>query len=92
MVKPNSVELIPDLDNCIETVSKREYREAVQQLLQKGTVDELGERIEILRMFLESTDFRQLRAESEKHLTQGQNVKFILQLDEGQVKHQMIVE
>ena len=91
-MKTNPVELVPDLDNCIETVAKRKYREAMQQYLQKGENGELGERIETLRMFLESADFRRLRGESEKHLTQGEKVKFTLHLEEGQVKYEMIVE
>jgi len=86
------VELTPNLSNCIETVAKREYRKAMQQYLQEGENGELGERIETLRMFLESADFRRLRGESEKHLIQGDIVKFTLHLDEGQIKYEMIVE
>lgn len=91
-MKTNPVELVPDLDNCIETVAKREYREAMQQYLQTGENRELGAKIETLRMFLESADFPRLRGESETHLTQGEKVKLTLQLDEGQIRYEMIVE
>ena len=56
------IELVPDLSNCIETVAKREYSEIVRQLLAivEGN-KELYERAELLRSFLETTDFKRLR-------------------------------
>ena len=52
----------------------------------------LGERIELLRLFLESADFRELRRESEKHPIEGRTVRFVLYLEEGVPRHQMIVD
>ncbi len=52
------IEMKPDLSNCIETLSKQEYERAFSLLLKKGPVDEeLGRRLESLRLFPESTDF-----------------------------------
>ncbi len=86
------IELIPDLSSCIETVAKREYEKVNKALLTSPTWDEeLGQRAETLRLFLENMDFRKLRSESEKHLLNGKNVKFVIFLENGQLRHEMQV-
>ena len=86
------VELVPDLAHCIETVAKREYNETVRQLLAAGEgQEELRERIELLRVFLERMDFKKLRRESEKHLVQGRTVRFVVYLADGVPKYDMMV-
>ena len=58
----DQIELVPDLSHCIETVARREYENLARNYLQSGKGDsELGEKIELLRSFLESADFRKLR-------------------------------
>ena len=39
---------------------------------------ELEERIQLLKAFLESADFKKLRSQSEKYLLEGRSVKFII--------------
>jgi hypothetical protein len=86
------IELIPDLSSCIETVAKREYEKVNKMLLTAAKWDEeLGQKAETLRLFLESMDFRKLRSESEKHLLNGKNVKFVIFLENGQLRHEMQV-
>jgi len=86
------IELIPDLSSCIETIARREYAKASKTLLSAAKSDEeLEQRAEILRLFLESADFRKLRAGSEKHLLNGKNVKFVVFLDNGQLRYKMQV-
>jgi len=86
------VELVPDLSHCIETVTKREYDETMRQLLAAGEgQEELRERIELLRIFLERMDFKKLRRESEKHLVQGRTVRFVVYLEDGVPKYDMMV-
>lgn len=81
------VELVPDLSHCIETVAKNEYRAAMAKLLAAGETDEdLQQRLELLRLFLETADFRTLRRESEKYLIEGCSVRFVVYLQEGSVK------
>ena len=81
------VELVPELSHCIETVAKNEYRETMAKLLAAGESDEnLQQKLELLRIFLEAADFRRLRRESEKHLTEGSRVKFVVYLQEGNLK------
>ncbi len=74
------VELIPDLSHCIETVTRREHAETTKQLLGEGKEQEqLKEKIQLLEAFRETADFRALRRESEKHLIEGRQVKFVVQ-------------
>ena len=66
------IKLQPSLSSCIETLSKKEYERTLNLLLEKGPVnEELGERLEVLRLFLESTDFGHLRSQYEAYLTEG---------------------
>jgi hypothetical protein len=86
------IELVPDLSHCIETEAKREYREATAKLLAVPKENnELEQRIELLRTFLETMDFRKLRQESEKYLVEGRIVKFIFYLENGAPEYEMIV-
>ena len=85
------VELIPDLTYCIETVAKREHTAVLKQLLKPGQGNkELEEKLEIIRLFLETSNFKKLRAESEKRLMEGKKVKFVVYRDKG-VKYQLQV-
>jgi hypothetical protein len=84
------LELVPDLNHCIETVAKKEYNETVNRLLSsEDTSDELKNKAEILRLFLETADFKKLRAESEPRLLQGDQVSFIVYLQDGVLKYEM---
>ena len=73
----------------METQAKRQYNQILSELLKKGEEGELAEKLEILRLFLESTDFSKLRSESEKHLLEGRRVKFILHLEKEKPKYEM---
>jgi hypothetical protein len=87
------IELKPNLSHCIETVSKKEYERTLNLLLKRGNVDEkLGERLEILRLFLESADFGHLRGQYEGYLTEGRKVTFLIYPEEEKVSYKLIVE
>lgn len=86
------LELTPDLTHCIETVAKREYAAVLRQLLTPGKGnEELEEKGEVLRLFLESADFKQLRSESERRLAEGKKVLFAVYLEKGVLKYEMRV-
>ena len=86
------IELIPDLSSCIETVARREHERAAQELLStEAPCEELMDRAETLRLFLETADLRGLRAESEKHLLEGRKVTFVVSLRDGIVQYCMQV-
>jgi hypothetical protein len=85
------VELIPDLGQCIETVAKREHATVLKQLLGLREGNRvLEEKLEILRFFLDTANFKKLRAESEKRLMEGKKVKFVIYRDKD-VKCEMQV-
>jgi hypothetical protein len=85
------IELVPDLSHCIETVARKEHENLVKSYLQSGKGDsELRRKIELLRSFLESADFRELRKQSEGYLLKGQKIKFILHRERGKAKYRML--
>ena len=87
------IELTPTLDLCIEGTARREYLKSVAEYMQQAKKSrKLEDKIELLRVFLETMDFRKLRAESEQHLTEGKKVRFILTLKKGKPKYEMKVE
>jgi len=87
------IELVPTLDLCIEGTARQEYLKSADEYMQSGKKDKkLEEKIELLRMFLETADFRKLRAESEKHLIEGKKVRFILTLEKGKPGYEIKYE
>jgi hypothetical protein len=87
------IELVPTLDLCIEGTARQEYKKSADEYMRKGKKDrKLEEKIELLRTFLETADFRKLRAESEKHLIEGKKVRFILTSGKGKPKCEMKIE
>jgi hypothetical protein len=84
------IELFPDLSSCIETTAKNEFKETLQRIFsQTGDNEELLEKAETLSLFLQTADFKKLRAESEALLIQGLKVKFIVYLQDGILNFRM---
>ena len=84
------IELIPTLTCCIETVARREHAAVLKQILAPGQRNkEPEEKLEILRLFLETADFKKLRSESERKLMEGKRVRFTVYLEEGIPKYEM---
>ena len=85
--------LTPTVSHCIETVAKREYWKNVNNYLKKRKEDErLEEKIELLRSFLETANFGNLRRKSEEHILHGKQVTFILTIKNKKLHYDMIVE
>jgi hypothetical protein len=86
-------EFVPDIDHCIETLTRREYSRIVGQLLSSGKgkrkFSENTQKAELPRNFLETADFKKLRAESERHLVEGRYVKFVVYAEGGVPKYEM---
>ncbi len=73
------IEFEPTLEHCIQTLSKQAYERIMRQILESGEEDEiLGERLQMLKDFLESADFNRLRSEYEPYLVEGKKVVFKL--------------
>jgi hypothetical protein len=86
------VELSPSLSHCIETTAKEEFRNSVNQYMENGREDKnLEEKIELLKAFLESMDFKRLRSRSERYLVEGKGVKFMICWKEGKPSYEMLV-
>ena len=87
------IKLGPTLKSCIETTAKREYWKHVHQYLKMRVEDKgLEESIELLRGFLETANFAELRSQSEKHLIDGKRVTFNLSTRQGKLTYEMIIE
>ena len=88
----NGIELFPSLSHCIETTARDEFWNSVNQYMKGGQKDKkLEERIELLKSFLESMDFKKLRSQSERHLIEGKQVKFVISWKEGKPSYEMMV-
>ena len=86
------IELFPSLSHCIETTAREEYWDSVNKYMESGQESkELEQRIELLKTFLESMDFKKLRRESEKHLIEGKTVKFIIYWEQNKPHYEMII-
>jgi N-glycosylase/DNA lyase len=87
-----SIELFPSLSYCIETAAGEEFWNSVNQYMESGQKDKkLEERIEFLKAFLESADFKKLRSQSERYLIQGKQVRFVICWEKGKLCYEMIV-
>jgi hypothetical protein len=86
------VELFPSLSHCIETTAREEFWNSVNQYMESGQKDKkLEDRIELLKAFLESADFRKLRSQSERYLVEEKKVKFVICWKEGKPNYEMMV-
>ena len=88
----DSIELSPSLSHCIETTAREEFWNSVNSYMESGQKDdELEEKIDLLKAFLESMDFKKLRSESEEHLIAGKTVKFIIRWQEDKPNYEMVL-
>jgi hypothetical protein len=86
------IELCPSLSHCIETTAREEFWDSVNQYMEGGQENKkLEGKIELLKAFLESMDFKKLRSQSEKHLVEGKKVKFVICWKEGKPSYEMVV-
>jgi len=51
----------------------------------------LEEKIELLKAFLESMDFKKLRSQSERYLVEGKQVKFVICRKKDKINYEMVV-
>ena len=78
------IELVPDLEHCIETVTKKRHAALTGILLKsKKEEPETEEQLLTLELFLQEADFPKLRSESERYLAAGKSVRFLVYLDKG---------
>ena len=85
------IEFFPTLGHCIETTAKQEFWRSVNEYMENPGDKELEERIELLKVFVESMDFRRLRRESEKYLIEGKEVRFTIRWKGNKLQYEMTV-
>jgi len=83
MGQQTRIELVPNLEHCVQTRAKQEYAATMSRIMSGDDSPGLEPRLELLKAFLEEADFGRLRRESEEHLTQGRKVKFVLSRSAG---------
>jgi hypothetical protein len=82
------VKLVPDLSSCIETTARKAHSERMKLLLAGNQDDNhLKTELTILEQFLQTADFRKLRAESERYLIDGNKVEYILYIENDSIKY-----
>jgi len=89
--QPTEIILEPNLSRCIETTAREEFERGVRLLLDGEDRPGLTERTELLRSFLETADFGELRRISEPLLAQGLRVTFSVFLERSAVRWRMDV-
>lgn len=88
----DGIELSPSLSHCIETTARDEFWNSANQYMEGGQKNKkLEEKIELLKAFLESADFKRLRSDSERYLLQGKKVRFVIRWKEGKPSYEMAV-
>ncbi|MFC1911065.1 hypothetical protein ACFLXM_00085 [Chloroflexota bacterium] len=88
----DGIDLFPSLSHCIETTARDEFWDSANQYTEGGRKDKkLEQKIELLRAFLESADFKKLRSDSEMYLIQGKKVRFVIRWKEGKPSYEMAV-
>jgi hypothetical protein len=77
---------------CIKCLAEEQYRDCLTQLLKDGSESkELEEMYEALVSLLKSPDLPKLRAELERHLAEGRDVKVLLHPGEGEPRYEIKV-
>jgi hypothetical protein len=87
--QPAEIILEPNLSRCIETTAREEFGRSMRLLLQGESQPGLAERTELLRLFLDTADFGELRRISEPLLAQGRKVTFRVYEDRGVARYRL---
>jgi hypothetical protein len=96
--------MVPDLEleptystteipgRCIKCLAEEQFRDCLRELLKGGSESkELEEMYEALVSLLKSPDLGKLRAESERYLAEGRDVKVVLHTGEGEPRYEIRV-
>ncbi|MBN1643902.1 MAG: hypothetical protein JW856_03700 [Dehalococcoidales bacterium] len=90
-MKEKPVYFYPTLDACVETHAKQLYNRTSSELLKNPDDKLFQQRLETVRLFLESVDFKKLRKEWEKYLVEGKKVAFRVWQKNGKAHWKMTV-
>jgi hypothetical protein len=77
---------------CIKCLAEEQCRDCLRELLRGGSADkELEETYKALVSLLTSPELGKLRAETERYLAEGRDVKVILHPGEGELRYEIDV-
>ena len=78
---------------CLKCLSEQELNSCLMQLLREEVINEdTQHKYEALVNFLKSPEFKTLRVESEKYLSEGKKVSVKISKNEGQPKYELIIK
>lgn len=77
---------------CIKCLAEREYGSCLRELLKGKEEEELEEKYEALVTFLESPQLRKLCDETERYLSEGREVKVRINLEDGELKYDVVLD
>lgn len=75
---------------CVKCLAEKELNDCLMELLrEEGDGNKTQEKFELLSAFLKSPESQKLLDESEKYLSEGKQVKIIVNFVDGKVECQM---
>jgi hypothetical protein len=87
------IKLVPDTTYCIETVARMEHEKLMRTLLRSGAGDaDVSRKMELLRTFLETADFKALRKQSDEYLQTGKRIAFIIRREGNSFSYEIVPE
>jgi hypothetical protein len=87
------IKLVPDTTHCIENVARNEHEKLTRTLLRNETCnDSVSGKIELLRTFLETADFKALRKQSDEYLHTGKRIAFIIRWKRNSFSYEIVPE
>lgn len=87
MKDPIKIEFKPDLTCCVGCMAERYYWKLVNEyMISLGDEPEMGEKIEMMRIFLEEYNLEKIRSETEELLIEGKEPTVILEGDSEKLK------
>jgi hypothetical protein len=87
----NKLTLIPTLDACVETQAKQLYNRTLRELVRNPDDRLSQQRLETVKLFLQTADFPSLRKDSETHLVEGKKVVFTVWQENGKARWEIKV-
>jgi hypothetical protein len=79
------------MDACVETQAKQLYNRTLRELVRNPDDRLSQQRLETVKLFLQTADSSGLRKDSETHLVEGKKVVFTVWQENGKARWEMKV-
>ena len=78
---------------CLKCLAEQEYGDCLKKLLRgEDGKKQLEDKFEAIITLLKSSELVDLRNELERHLSNGENAKLIINIDEGKPKYNIKID